>query len=979
MNPAATLAPAAEARGRLAAALWEAAAVAAITAVAAGLRFASLDLAPPGLYHDEAIYGILGLYVMHGNHALFFGEREALFMYLLAEGVKRLGHDVVTIRVVAALVGTATVPALYWLGRLLCGRRVGLLAAAGLAASYWHVTLSRDVFRADTLPLLATLALALLWAALRQPRVWTRLPLFLIAGGGLGLVLYTYIAGRIVPIVVLIFLVGEVLWQRRRLAPVWATLPLYFFAAALVFAPLGAFYLANPENFLGRMSEVSLAAQARGEGALSYLDNALRVAGMFLVSGDQNWRHNLAGKPVFGPLFGLAFLLGTAVCLRCWRRSESRFLLLWTALMLVPTVAAEDAPHYLRAIGALPGVYLLAAVGWETAFGWARTVTIFRGVWGRRFAAPAGFAALLGALLLAPAVLTAWTYFSLWLPRPETYAAFNGRLAAAGRYLATSPEWRASAMGKADFYLTRRFWQDNASMLWYLWPYLAGKERNLAESRLGSPWFDEDTALPLRGEGGHYLVSNGDAWAAQELRRLHGPTGLLTVDEPPPAPGGTPPFLVLHTGSIPLPAGSPTPLASFGGALTLQDYSLPSATPSGGEIEMVTTWRLSEPPSAWRAGGEKMTVFVHLLDADGSLLTAAGGLGYAPVDWRPGQSLLLRHTLRLPPGTAPGRYQVLLGLIGPDGQRVEETAARRPDKTALLPEPVVVTSETAPATLPRPALAARWPVEGRLSLLGLDLPGTEVIAGQSLRATIYWRAETDVGVDYDLPLVLLDNAGKEVARGEGQTAFGRYPTAAWQAGEVVRDPRGLLVGARVRAGTYTLALAGTNRQTGASLEPLTVAEVTVKEPARSYVPPQMEKTLPAPARFGDLAELIGYDADSSRSVPGGQLRFSLYWRATGESERRYKVFVHLLSPDGKVVAQSDAEPAGGARPLSTWVQGEIVTDGHTVALPNTMASGEYAVEVGLYNESDGSRLSLLDAGGRAVDTKVMLEPVAVGK
>lgn len=965
-------------RSRLASATWEAAAVVAITAVAALLRLPGLDVAPPGLYQDEAIYGILGLYVMHGNTALFFGEREALFMHLLAEGIRRLGHDVVTIRLVAALIGTATVPALYLLGRLLFGRRAALLAAAGLAASYWHVTLSRDVFRADTLPLVETLALALLWAALRQRSAYTRLPLFLLAGGGLGLVLYTYIAGRMVPAVVLVFLMGEVIWQRRALAPVWASLPLYFGGAALVFAPLGAFFLANPENFLGRMSEVSLAAQTQGSGALGYAENALRVAGMFFLAGDQNWRHNLAGKPVFGPLFALAFLLGTALCLRYWRKSESRFLLLWAAFMLVPTMVAEDAPHYLRAIGALPAIYLLAAVGWDAAYAWLQARVAIRGAWGRFLAAPTGFMALLGVLLLVPAVLTAWTYWAIWLPRPETYAAFNGRLAAAGRYLAASPEWQASAAGKGDFYLTRLFWQDNPSILWYLWPYLVGKERNMGDSRLGSPWFDEASALPLRPDGGIYLLASEDSWAAGELRRQYGEDHLRVTSQPP-GPDGRPPFVVLHAPAAALAVGSPAPLASFAGALTLQSYALPPAVPSGGEVEVVTTWSLGEPPAAWRIGGEKMTIFVHLLDADGSLLAGDNGLGYQPVDWRQGQTLLLRHVLRLPPGTAPGRYQMVLGVLGPDGQRVTETATRRPDDTALLPETVTVTPQVSPATLPKPTLPTAWPIEGRLRLLGVDPPDAEVTAGESLKTTLYWEATTDVGSEYDLPLVLLDATGNEVARGDGSPAFGRYVTSSWKAGEVVRDRRELLVGARVRAGTYTVALAATNRQTGANFGPRPLAQVTVKEPERSYVAPPLGTKLPAPAHFGDLAELVGYDLDTSRAVPGGQMRFVLFWRALGETDKRYKVFVHLLSPDGGIAAQSDAEPAGGSRPLSTWVQDEIVSDVQTVDLPTGITPGQYAVEVGLYSLNEGTRLPLLDASGKQMDNRLLLAPAVVGR
>lgn len=955
----------------------EAAAVVAIVAVAWALRVYRLDLAPPGLHQDEAIYGILGLYVMHGNHALFFGEREALFMYFIAAAVRLMGPDVITLRLVAAVVGTATVLLLWVVARLMYGRRVALLAAAGLAASYWHVTLSRDIFRAGTLPLLECLAFGLLWVSLRSRSRWLRLPAYALAGGALGLTLYTYIAARVVPAVVLLFFVGQILWERRGLRPAWLTLPLYLAAAALVYAPLGSLYLANPESFLGRMSEVSLAVDQASATPVGYLENLLRVAGMFFVAGDQNWRHNFDGRPVFGPFFALAFLIGLAVCLRGWRRGENRFLMLWAALMLAPTAAATDAPHYLRAIGAVPALYLLAAIGWVAAWDWVRPRLATSARPWRALAGRAAFPALVSLLLLVPAGVTGWTYFNLWLPRQETYDAYNGQLAAAGRFMAASPEWRASAQKKLDFFVSRRFWQDNPSVLWYVWQILSGQERNLADSRLGSPWFDETRALPLQPGGGHYLLADGSSWAATALARLW--PGQVTRENGDAGPDGRPAVVALRAPALPPPVAAAQPLASFGGCFELVSYTLSPSVTSGGEAELVTTWRLGTPPGSWRQRDSTMTVFAHVLDADGSLLTGDNGLGYFPIDWQPGQTLLLRHVLRLPAGTAPGKYSLVLGLVGPDGKRVEESIGHGPDNTLRLEAAISVTAATEPASMPRVSQPVDWPAAGQFSLRGVDLGGEGVLAGESLRALLYWQATGDVADEYDLPLLLLDGSGKEVARDDGRPAFGRYSTSLWQAGQLVRDPRQLAVGARVRAGTYTLAVAAVNRRTAASTAPFALGTVTVSEPARTFAAPAIANLLERPASFGGEAELLGYDSDIATAKAGGQAHFTLYWRAQGESDKRYKVFVHVLSPAGKVAAQSDAEPANGSRPTSTWVQGEIVADGHTIPLPDSLSSGEYAVEIGLYDPADGSRLPLLDAAGKQVDTRLLLPAVSFGR
>ncbi len=951
--------------------ILEIVAVLVVTAVAAGLRFYGLDIAPPGLYHDEGINGVLGYYIIHGNRSLFFGEREGLFMYLLAEALKALGPADTSLRVVPALIGTATVPALYGLARLLYGPRVALLAACGLAASYWHVSISRTVFRAITLPFFEVVAFLLLWVALRRRRPLPRLTLLTAAGMALGLVMYTYIAGRVVPLVAIAFLATQLIADRGSLRPVWAGLPLYLGAAAVVFAPLGLFYWENPTVFLGRMEEVAVGAGTAPAGLAGYWDNFWRVAGMFFLAGDANWRHNLPGRPVFDPLFAAAFLLGLGLCLRAWRRAESRLLLLWLPATLLPTFAAGEAPHFLRAIGAIPPLYVLTGLGFDRLLAWLETR--LRALSSRAFFAAAGT-----ALLLVPAAITAYTYFGVWLASPEAFAAFDGPLAAAGRYLAASPAWQASAAGRRDFYLSTKFWQDRTTMLFYLWPSLSGFDRDsIGGTRLGSPWFDEATALPLKAGGARYLVRGEQAWAAAALRRLYGPDRVAAV-QPVADVAGNPAFAILEVAGAPPPAGAA--IADFGGVLTLVDYQLPADVAAGTELEVITRWQLGPAPASWRRADQAPSVFVHLLDADGSLLAAADGLGYHPVDWSTGEALLLRHTLHLPPGMAPGRYALLVGVVGPDGNRLSTTVSGRQETAVPLGNGLEVVRPAAAQTPPTLPLLSQLRLHDQLALLGLDFPGGATAApGQTLKVALYWRALADVAADYDLTLTLVGDDGQEVARTGGRPAFGRLPTNLWRQGDLIRDPRALTIGARARGGAYTLNLTANEPTTGASWGPFAIGQVQVQEIPRSFAPPAAARQLPMPAVFGQLAALAGYDLDANNARPGGKLRLTLYWRCLAEGEKRYKVFTHLLTPEGSVAAQSDAEPAGGARPLSGWLAGEVVADEHEILLPPTLASGSYGLEVGLYDPADGSRLPLLDAAGRPTDTRLLLPPVAVAK
>src|SRR5690606_16063121 len=126
-----------------------------VLAVAVLLRLWALDVAPPGLYRDEASNGLDALGVLQGNHAVYFtanNGREPVYIYLAALAISLLGRTVIAVRVAAALVGALTTIPVYLLGRSWFGQRVALFAAWLWAVTLWPMHLSRIGLRAILLP-----------------------------------------------------------------------------------------------------------------------------------------------------------------------------------------------------------------------------------------------------------------------------------------------------------------------------------------------------------------------------------------------------------------------------------------------------------------------------------------------------------------------------------------------------------------------------------------------------------------------------------------------------------------------------------------------------------------------------------------------------------------------------------------------------------------------------------------------------------
>jgi 4-amino-4-deoxy-L-arabinose transferase-like glycosyltransferase len=233
--------------------------------IASVLRLVSLHTLPPGLHHDEAWYAVDALDVLQGHHAIYFENntgREPLYIYLVALSYELLGPGTLQLRLVSAILGVATVAAIYLLGRELHGRVVGLIAAFVLATLFWHVSFSRLGLRAITLPLLETVAAWLLYRAAQSSsrRCWAA------AGLAVGLTLFTYTASRAVPIWVGLFIAFAALVRRNDGLPrrdLLAGAAVAAVVAAGVFAPLGLYAVSHPDRFAGRMGDVSILTAAR--------------------------------------------------------------------------------------------------------------------------------------------------------------------------------------------------------------------------------------------------------------------------------------------------------------------------------------------------------------------------------------------------------------------------------------------------------------------------------------------------------------------------------------------------------------------------------------------------------------------------------------------------------------------------------------------------------------------------------------------
>ncbi len=432
----------------------------------------------------------------------------------------------------------------------------------------------------------------------------------------------------------------------------------------------------------------------------------------------------------------------------------------------------------------------------------------------------------------------------------------------------------------------------------------------------------------------------------------------------------------LPTGERDLALGDLRPLpVQFGELVALEAVAAggvdrSSQLPSGEVGWAMMRWR------ALQRAPQDLKFSLKLIDPEGHVLTQEDRflINAKPKTARffqAGDLVYSFATPHVPAGTPPGAYQLELSAylqniisrdapwqeIGPLGQ------LRRPIIGSL-----DVTLPARPADAQALTVQHRLPAPvpfGEVELLGYELsnqsPGVvefAAVAGGRVPVVLYWRSPQRPGRDYAYTLRLSDENGRTFGAATSAPAQGRFPTSRWRDGETMADRRWFAVPADLPAGRYRLEVVGAEPAPAVPL-----ASVVGTERARSFAAPRPQYAVNA--RFGDVAELLGYDL-GGETTPGSTLSLTLHWRALGGTQAPFTVFVHLSEASERIAAQSDAPPVGGQAPTTSWIAGEIVADRRELSLPAGLPPGEYRLFVGLYDSFTGERAPTANGEGRVL-------------
>jgi 4-amino-4-deoxy-L-arabinose transferase-like glycosyltransferase len=348
-------------------------AVGGLFALGLVVRFAWLETQPYIMAGDDAAFAIQSVNLKDTLHWVTnpfkYGvwHHPLLYHTMVAAAIDVLGQTVAASRIVSALLGALTIPAIYLMGRRIIDHRVGLVAAIFLVGFPFHVQFSRTGMNMVGDPLFAALAFAFLTRALRDNDAMEAA----LAGLALGLSQYFYFAAKLVPLLVVAY-VGMVClrdWRRvRTRAGVLAITAIV--AGAVVFPNLYSVFMDKERPISPRLAQVSVwetgaAKMARQNGQVGeFWGNQIRRGVMAFVQvldeSDVYGKYN----PVLGWFGGVPFIAGLALAIRRWRDPRFSILALWVlGTGLMGGALLIDPPHYPRYVSATPALGLLVGMG----------------------------------------------------------------------------------------------------------------------------------------------------------------------------------------------------------------------------------------------------------------------------------------------------------------------------------------------------------------------------------------------------------------------------------------------------------------------------------------------------------------------------------------------------------------------------------------------------------------------------------------
>lgn len=798
-----------------------------------GLRFFRLDIVPIGGHGDVAWNGMQALDWLRGGIWPFYVYHvyapEPAIMYAQGLSILLFGVNFLAMRAVTELASALAILVGWQAARKLGGQgalRTAWIFALAYAVSFYPIILGQTGQRAQTFPLL-TLALTMFFAyAWRSGRWWA----FTASALVMALANYTYIPGRLMPVLVALWVGYGILVERDRFKARWKQILAMAALSFVLVLPQIVMYIQTPEAFTARSDQsagelVFKSGLAAGDLLIVVGRKILGEFAIFVLPW--NGAYSAMGQPLLPILIALGVIVALVAAVRNPRDRS-----LWWPIIAIPVMFLTDIvsgtqadPHGLRMIGDMSFAFLLGARGLAALWRWAEGHVALA----RRGGLVGG---VLGVVIVGQGLWQIGQYQFAYIPAQQRHKDVSDRLEASDVFL-TELVRRHERDGLPILITLDDFTRSNVAFL------LSGDY----PARRSAIRADQSLDIPSVGKA---LV----IWPANPQRPRHdgippehdGRSWVMLVDGqmrllPPLSMGAGQYIHGLLSEARPLDSisdwvGQPVasiyqvdlkqddfdrriePVdANLNNEVTLVGYGADSRSLTPGQPLWITLYFQASPQAK-----DEYEFYVQVLDKDGNAVAKVhrwvfDGM-YRTQLWKPGEIVPVRAMLPIPADLKPGAYTIITDLY----RVLQNTSLEVLDQSRhTVADHVTLSGFKVPIpkadiTLPVP----EKPIEfgGEIRLAGMKVTKTD----SALEFAADWQAIITPSRSRTLFIHVIGPDGKIAAQLDTLPLGGNYPTDVWGKDEVVPETYSIPLPQGLAPGKYTVTIGWYTLPEGTRLE-----------------------------------------------------------------------------------------------------------------------------------------------------------------
>jgi len=300
----------------------------------------------------------------------------------------------------------------------------------------------------------------------------------------------------------------------------------------------------------------------------------------------------------------------------------------------------------------------------------------------------------------------------------------------------------------------------------------------------------------------------------------------------------------------------------------------------------------------------------------------------------------------------------LLGILAPAFAR---PARLTPQQIAAIPHPLDVT------------------FGGKARLLGYHVDADTVRPGGQIAVRLYWQALAPMNENYAVFVHLVNPAGALSAQRDTFPGLGNFPTSQWKPGDTFADTYRVDIGETAYAPDEAFVRVGLYLPNGPRLSAIGAD----RQPLGDGVSLARVRFIPRPGDFpnsvrldfGNKLALLGYDVSARVIRPGETVSVTTYWQTLAPMQVDYRIFMHLTSAGGDIVAMHDGLPYTSPKRTRFWSPGQIFQEVRPLTVAADAAPGLYDIDIGVYINK--GRLPIIAPDGHHVSEQLTLVQVRV--